>query len=586
MTRRLDLFLILAIAAILRLSSVSFGLPNLYHADEPIIVNHALSYGTFDFNPHFFKIPPLVSYLLFLLYGLSYVAGHALGFFADIHAFEHLFYRDPTFFYFLARFVFGGLAGILSVYLLYRLIEQHFDRFRALGAGLLLATCFLHVRDSHYIYVDIPLVLVLIATFFAFFKILDRGNRKILVLICGCLIGLATAIKYNGVFLAVPFLYASLRSRHKEALFLKWSGAALAAVSVFVLLNPYAVLDWSFFLSELRVQAGSNSGVSVLHHLLYSLRHGLGLPLLSLALLGLLYRIRSAFRLPRAGESSEVLRHHKALTLLFFLFPYYGVLVFAAQPYDRYVLPLIPFLCFFAADCAARIAIVPAAFSGDGPPGPSRSYRSWLFLLIIAATALPGAGRSVIWNILMHNDDVRTQAQNWINENISRGSRIAMDGSFEMPRLEFSPAQIMEKRRSLETKGEFSAGQMRRLQYLLRTAPEGSGYHIYFLSDEADRESPFLFSNPRIPYSYKAIKDRGIQYLVRAYRGRAEDDHEAFWKEVEDQGVRVRRFSPYREPGRIRGRDIQPLTGGPFLLSDLLSRVANGETIDIYRLPD
>ena len=58
--RRLTLWGILALAFLLRLVGVQFGLPHLYHADEPIVVNHAVAYGAGDFNPHFFKIPPLV----------------------------------------------------------------------------------------------------------------------------------------------------------------------------------------------------------------------------------------------------------------------------------------------------------------------------------------------------------------------------------------------------------------------------------------------------------------------------------------------------------------------------------------------
>ncbi len=53
--------LILAAGFVLRAAAVQFGLPHLFHADEPIVVNHTLAYGTLDFNPHFFKIPPLVS---------------------------------------------------------------------------------------------------------------------------------------------------------------------------------------------------------------------------------------------------------------------------------------------------------------------------------------------------------------------------------------------------------------------------------------------------------------------------------------------------------------------------------------------
>ncbi|MBU9889857.1 MAG: hypothetical protein KTQ49_08335, partial [Candidatus Omnitrophica bacterium] len=51
---------ILALAFAVRAFGVPFGLPYLYHADEPVVVNHALAYGTGDLHPRFFNIPPLV----------------------------------------------------------------------------------------------------------------------------------------------------------------------------------------------------------------------------------------------------------------------------------------------------------------------------------------------------------------------------------------------------------------------------------------------------------------------------------------------------------------------------------------------
>src|SRR3989338_4781985 len=81
----LFIFSVFIIAFTLRIYGIGFG---LYHADEPIIVNHALAYATGDLNPHFFKIPPLASYLLFFVYGIYFIAGKLLGFFQSVSDFE------------------------------------------------------------------------------------------------------------------------------------------------------------------------------------------------------------------------------------------------------------------------------------------------------------------------------------------------------------------------------------------------------------------------------------------------------------------------------------------------------------------
>ncbi len=59
----LAIYLILVLGFMIRLYGVKFGLPGLYHADETIVVNHALAYGTGDLNPHFFRIPSIPLYI-------------------------------------------------------------------------------------------------------------------------------------------------------------------------------------------------------------------------------------------------------------------------------------------------------------------------------------------------------------------------------------------------------------------------------------------------------------------------------------------------------------------------------------------
>src|SRR3989338_10346766 len=92
---------ILAAAFSLRIWGIRLGLPELYHADEPIVVNHALAYGASDLNPYFFKIPPLISYLLSTAYGFYFILGHIMGQFSGVDNFARLFLTDPSSFYFL-----------------------------------------------------------------------------------------------------------------------------------------------------------------------------------------------------------------------------------------------------------------------------------------------------------------------------------------------------------------------------------------------------------------------------------------------------------------------------------------------------
>jgi len=330
---------ILILGFLLRSAGIRFGLPHLYHADEPIVVNHAIAYGTWDFHPYFFRIPPLVSYLLFGVFGLFYAVGKMLGNFAGIQEFEFLFYEDPSSFYLIARLVFGAVLGTATLYALFQVIKKYFGTQQGLLSALFLSVCFLHVRDSHYIYTDIALVLSLVFAFGAFFAHTEGDHSWKAHLLSGVMIGAATAIKYNGVVVVAAYLMIVFAHGLKKKLFLKALFAGVISAAVYFCLNPFSILDFQFFMREAAGETASHGGAGWTPHLFRSLLGSVGLPLFILGFLGM-------FR-------GTTLRCPKRRATLAFLAVYYLVLVRWGQPYERYVLPLIPFFLFF---CCGRFS--------------------------------------------------------------------------------------------------------------------------------------------------------------------------------------------------------------------------------------
>jgi hypothetical protein len=102
--------LIFLLAFSLRIWGISFGLPGIDHGDEAEVVNHAVRFGTGDFNPHRFQYGSLVQYILFFFYGFYYALGYLLGYFSSVHQFALHFVQDPTLFYLIAR----GLSALLG----------------------------------------------------------------------------------------------------------------------------------------------------------------------------------------------------------------------------------------------------------------------------------------------------------------------------------------------------------------------------------------------------------------------------------------------------------------------------------------
>lgn len=556
---KIPILIILLLAFILRFTAVWFGLPALFHADEPIVVNHALAYGTLDFNPHFFRIPPLVSYLLFMTYGLFYVAGNLIGWFTSIPAFERFFYQDPAIFYFIARFIFGVILGTLTVYVIYKIIRRHFSYSKALSAAFFMAVCFLHVRDSHYVYADIPLVFVLSLMIGSLFVLMKNPQKLRNHIWAGILTGLAAAVKYNGGIMAVPYVYVLLTDRQKSRWIRNGMIYGLSAALVYGLLNPFSLLDLSFFLKEMAGEtAAHQGGTGVFHHLSYSLFGALGSPLLTAFLGGMIF--------------SLLRKNMKGICLSLFVLVYYLILCVAGQPYDRYVLPLMPFAVILASDFLGEITrIIPKG-------------RVWFFAALAFFCALPTLRASILFDWLMLARDTRTQAREWIEIHIPANSKIAVTQQFHAPRLLFNEKQMLEKKDGLTLLDNHFSAKMRRLEfYYQKVRQRAAGYELYFLNDQASAGELFEFAQPIIPFSMNALREKGIEYVVVPRLGEKQG-HQSFFDQLAQSANVVAEFSPYKDPGQKWPFDSIAMTGGPFLLEDLTQRVSNGQPITIYRL--
>jgi len=536
------------------------------------VVNHALAYGAGDLHPHFFNIPPLVSYLLFVGYGLYYCAGAVTGIFPALRDFEYLFYGNPSSFYLIARVIFGVILGAFSVFLLYRLSRRWGSEREALLSALFLAVNFLHARDSHYIYVDIPLVFVLLGGFILMFRLFEpvsetreKEERRFTGwgrhFVVGAMMGLATAVKYNGVFLLIPYVWISIRLLSPRQWIRAWLVAGCAAFLVFVILNPFSALDVDFFLSELREQSAANQGnFSMFHHFRYSLMGSFTFVALLLALAGV---VKGLF-------SRDVRR--QAISV--FIFGYYAVLCRWGQPYDRYVLPLVPFLCLTLSDMILTMNRVwGRKMRGFTFPQINHKTRVMITSLLVALCLLPPLLKIVCWNVLMSKPDTRTLAREWIERNIPSGAKVALDREFHGPRLRFTQDQLREKLPNA------TPAQSRRVQALIEWPREPS-YELYFTAVDLTA-SRFLFAQPVVLRDLEEVKRKGIRWIVTTSAASPPDN---FLLELENRAVLSASFSPFRDGRNDAIHDEQILTGGPFLWRDILARERNGYPILIYEL--
>ncbi len=536
----------------LRSYGINFG---LYHADEPIVVNHALAYGTHDLNPHFFKIPPLASYILFFVYTAFFLCGKVTGIFSGLGAFQALFIRDPHLFYVVARIFLGVIPGVLAVMALYVWTKEHYLERRALLAALFLAVNFLHVRDSHYAYVDGLMVLGVVLSAGSFLWILKRGERRDYVL-SGLWIGAATAAKYNAAILFSGMLAAHfLKSeRHWQKLVL----GSVCALGVYALFNPYSFVDFDYFKREILTQSGAEAAVGFAHHFYFSILGSAGWGLVFLAACGIFKMIQ---------EDAK-----KSLAILSFPFLFYGTISLFSQHHERYALPLIPFICLAAATG------VDALWNWTGTW--AKLPRLFLGAIFFGSALFFPLFKDIQTNRLFNRQDTTAQMSQWIEKNIPPESKIAFDDSF------YRPALLRSIKQSEGVSRDTSSGALevqKKLKNKLQMKYQDPGHPAYFLYFLSENPSS-MFSSvwPILPFRWSSLRAKDVQYIVLHYG--AEPKHMGFYTDLRRRLKLLQRFSPYADSSKNYSSDKISVTCAAYSWEEIFSRRSFGPVLEIYAL--
>lgn len=515
MIRRLlfrPLFWILLAAAALRLIGLGFG---LHHPDEHLIINHALAFGTGDLNPHMFYLPTFFMYLLFALFGVLYAAGHVTGVFSNPDVFLELFLRRPELFYLLARAL-SVFFGVATVGVIYGLGRQFKNKAVGTWAALFLTVNFLHVRDSHFATMDIALTFFVTYSLYELLRFVDGTDpsaywRSVVAA------AVATATKYNGILLVAPIAMSyywvvrpGLRLLAGRSL-----GSAALFIGVFFCLSPFVLLDLGTTQEYLGKLYELNRAFRVpWHRHLEMLWHSLGPVLAVIALVGFL----------RQFMKPEL----KKIILVVFAALYYVMITKAGQPFERYVLVLIPISLLWAADAAEMF---------------TAKTRGRLVLgALILLAALP---KTLHQETLFLRANTRDLTREWIVHNIAAGEKIALDDPGEAPRLVPSPDQVREQLARLDPEDPRSPAKKKRLEALLRLSSyPREHYDLYFLTDDP-KKPQFTMLTRSVPYDRPTLERLGVRYLVvsEASLRRA---HSEFYEELMPYLEEVFRADPRR----------------------------------------
>jgi 4-amino-4-deoxy-L-arabinose transferase-like glycosyltransferase len=405
------------VAAILRLWGLQFGLPHPFaRPDEEVIVDAALGILR-DPNPHFFDWPTLFVYLTAAAYAVLFAAERAIGgAMTDATIAKASF--EPVL-HLIARALSAG-AGIATIAVLFGAARELFSRRVALLAAAFLAIAFLHVRDSHFGVTDVPATLLTICGFWASLRCATKGVTLGRAALAGALCGLAASTKYNSGLLLLPAAVAILA----PTVWYRPRATGLAVRALMVLFvcaaigflagTPYALLDYPAFIAAVTGVSHHLAGGHVVmargwaYHAAFTLRYGLGIPLLAAAAAGACWLIAR--------------RWEAAALVLAFPLPYYIVLGSGLTVFARYMVPIVPFLCLTAAVAVDRLADqISRSFNA--------AYARDVFTVLLAAIiAFPTAVTSVAFDRLMARLDTRVIAGEWIASRFPSGASMYQNG--------------------------------------------------------------------------------------------------------------------------------------------------------------
>lgn len=525
----------------LRLMYIDFELPNIYTGFEQHEVMRAvrLGMGSFEFD----RVGKGgLFYLLFVEYGFFFLILKFLGIVVSPHDFALYFLRDPSMFWLIGR-VTTAVIDIGTVLLVYLLGKKLFDGRVGLTAAFLLAINPLHIRYSHYVIVDVPMVMFSITSIYTMIRISEEGKLKH-YLLSGLFIALAAMNKIPAFLLVFPFIFAHwLGNRCEGKGFLIWMDrrlflGCLAMVAIYIAGEPGIIIHFLDVLKGISKAILGGAAVdqqSLVHSgqlpnlwIFYvkMIRDVLGVPLFGVVVFG----FARSFWKPSDGEK---------LILLFSLVFYIVISMVHHEVWrDRYVMPLIPFglilasrLIYEAVDRLSRQGF-PAALTLGGS------------LLI---TAVPCGYLGISQARDFGIPDTRTLAKKWVEENIPAASKVMLHGdpvvtASRTVQIKNLPENLLALAK------EFKSDKSGKETYLKMKAKAHEGVAYDLVAVQMRRislKSVDFYGNEGIEYfilnTRPFIKSEAIKYRGGLYKRRL-----AFYNELKEhrKAKLIQRFDP------------------------------------------
>ena len=524
---RRDPVLLLALAAAggLRLFGLGHDLPFVYNPDEVNIMARALSIAR-GLDPEYYLYPSFFFYCLFAVMGGLYVTGRAFGRYGSLAQFQTRFFEDPTDFYLAGRLV-GVVAALATILFTYRLVATHFGRTAARAAAVLMAVCYFHVRDAHYLKHDVPSALLVVLALTAIDRALAKRSLSS-YLVAGAALGVGFATHYYLIFLAPAFALAHLASRGREG-FVRVIQAGAVSALTFFLLSPFVLLHLPTALEHMRanrqvvMDRSLTSGAAIFPslplYLEFLVKQGLGYLAMGVVVAG-------CALLARRGRRE--LAFWGTFPLLFLGFISYTFFA------GRYLNPLLPFL-------AGAFGLAVAAL--EKRVGPAAAWA------VVGLAALQPLYYAVQVDRLFAGDDTRTLARAWLLEHLPPGATVALQ-SYSVP-LPQTASSFRDSLVANDALGELERrGKYASLLEVAEKEPKAFRLVYFGQGDELDRT---YLGYDALASSLGPLFERHVQAVVlREAPTPPPEIVQSLFARVAGEGRLLHRLSPFDSAGDER----------------------------------
>jgi hypothetical protein len=460
-------WVIVALALLIRIWGIDYGLPFVYWTDEYHEVMRAMELGAGGFN--WARTGKGGFYLLlFVEYGLYFAVLKVTGVISTTQEFAGLFARDPTVFYLLGRAT-TALFGAATVAVGFALGRTAYRQRAGLLAALFIAVNALHADLSHRVGVDIPMTLFAALALCFAIRIANGGSRRDYVL--GAVsAALATTTKLPGILVLLPLIaahaYGVGRLAPESRRWLTAPNLWLAAglfIAVWVATNPgiiFANNYWSLYAQPAGEAAEEVAEVSARPVLwvfyLDVVKSSMGWPLFAVALVS-------------AGYAAWRRRPADVLLLAYALVNYIAISVTTSEYlyFPRYALPIIVVLSLLAARAISDLLdLIP-------------SRRQLAAVATATLLVIWPLGQAVSNSRSLTRTDTRTLARHWFDAEVPAGSVVLIEGGkISASRLS---VPITDSAASLQRRIEYwQAVEPRQGKFLeiRRAVHDGGGYEL------------------------------------------------------------------------------------------------------------